>query len=76
MYRVPGCSPTVTGFDPSRHPQTWRPSLVKITMGCPEPATDVQKCAVQTSAEEEEDCPGGTERTAMTAGGNMRLNRS
>ena len=66
---APDCSPAVPGFDPSlgqiRHPQPCRPSLGKRTRV---PRT-CNRCgsAVQTSAEEEEDCPGGTEITAVKA---------
>ena len=78
MDRVPDCSPAVPGFDPSLgriwHPQLWRPSLGKRTRV---PWT-CDRCgsAVQTSAEEEEDCPGGAEITAVKAGGGIRRNSS
>ena len=76
MDRAPDCSPAGPGFDPSlgqfRHPQPWRPSLGKRTRV---PRT-CDRCgsAVQTSAEEEEDCPHGTEITAVKAGDDIRWN--
>ena len=63
MDRVPDCSSGVRSQLASNHVY-----LTLVPLKC-----DRCRSTVKNSAEEEEDCPGGTEMTAVKAGGGIRF---